>query len=52
MTFTPDPLQLEQSGGSLEKHLENSYEGVHKWHPPINQSSVPGKDLSGILGSS
>ena len=52
MTFSPNPLQLEQSGVSPEKHPENSYEDVHKWRPPTNQSSVPEKDLSSVLISS
>ena len=52
MMFSPNPLQLEQSSGSPEKHPENSYEGVHKWRPSTNQSLVLGKDLSSVLSSS
>ena len=47
--FSPSPLRLEQSGGNPEKYLENSSESFHKWRPPIDQFSVPRRDISDML---
>ena len=49
MTSFPSLQQSRQFDGNLEKHLENSFSGVRMLRLPIDQSSAPEKDLSGML---